>query len=265
MQLGAEIFGCAGIDADIEIVELVLSLVRKSHLSEITFDIGHVGFCQLVLDSAGLRAEQQEEILALLARKANSELDKLLTGLGRDQRLKVSQLASMHGGLDVLSRAKDVFGDLAGVNDVIGDLEAVRSCCERAGSGISVYIDLTEAHGYRYHSGVVFALYARELGAAIAKGGRYDGVGEVFGRKRPATGFAVDLKAWSSLARLPQGQATCISSPVDAFPVLMRKESELRTKGHVVVKAVGGEIDVRCSHQLVNRESEWLVEPVESN
>jgi ATP phosphoribosyltransferase regulatory subunit len=265
VQLGAEIFGCAGIDADIEIVELVLSLVRKSHLSEITFDIGHVGFCQLVLDSAGLRAEQQEEILALLARKANSELDKLLTGLGRDQRLKVSQLASMHGGLDVLSRAKDVFGDLAGVNDVIGDLEAVLSCCERADSGISVYIDLTEAHGYRYHSGVVFALYARELGAAIAKGGRYDGVGEVFGRKRPATGFAVDLKAWSSLARLPQGQATCISSPVDACPVLMRKESELRTEGHVVVKAVGGEIDVRCSHQLVNRESEWLVEPVESN
>ena len=211
VQLGAEIFGCAGIDADIEIVELVLSLVRKSHLSEITFDFGHVGFCQLVLDSAGLRTEQQEEILALLARKANSELDKLLTGLGRDQRLKVSQLASMHGGLDVLSRAKDVFGDLAGVNDVIGDLEAVLSCCERADSGISVYIDLTEAHGYRYHSGVVFALYARELGAAIAKGGRYDGVGEVFGRKRPATGFAVDLKAWSSLARLPQGQAICIS------------------------------------------------------
>jgi ATP phosphoribosyltransferase regulatory subunit len=265
VQLGAEIFGCAGIDADIEIVELVLSLVRKSHLSEITFDIGHVGFCQLVLDSAGLRAEQQEEILALLARKANSELDKLLTGLGRDQRLKVSQLASMHGGLDVLRRAKDVFGDLAGVNDVIGDLEAVLSCCERADSGISVYIDLTEAHGYRYHSGIVFALYARELGAAIAKGGRYDGVGEVFGRKRPATGFAVDLKAWSSLARLPQGQATRISSPVDACPVLMRKESELRTEGHVVVKAVGGEIDVRCSHQLVNRESEWLVEPVESN
>jgi ATP phosphoribosyltransferase regulatory subunit len=265
VQLGAEIFGCAGIDADIEIVELVLSLVRKSHLSEITFDIGHVGFCQLVLDSAGLRAEQQEEILALLARKANSELDKLLTGLGRDQRLKVSQLASMHGGLDVLSRAKDVFGDLAGVNDVIGDLEAVLSCCERADSSISVYIDLTEAHGYRYHSGIVFALYARELGAAIAKGGRYDGVGEVFGRKRPATGFAVDLKAWSSLARLPQGQATRISSPVDACPVLMRKESELRTEGHVVVKTVGGEIDVRCSHQLVNRESEWLVEPVESN
>ncbi len=139
------------------------------------------------------------------------------------------------------------------------------SCCERADSGISVYIDLTEAHGYRYHSGVVFALYARELGAAIAKGGRYDGVGEVFGRKRPATGFAIDLKAWSSLAHLGQSQATCISSPVDACLGLMRKESELRIEGHVVVKAVGGEIDVRCSHQLVNRDSEWLVEPVESN
>ena len=167
--------------------------------------------------------------------------------------------------LTILSRAKEVFGDLAGVNDVIGDVKAVLSCCERADSGISVYIDLTEAHGYRYHSGVVFALYARELGAAIAKGGRYDGVGEVFGRKRPATGFAIDLKAWSSLAHLGQSQATCISSPVDACLGLMRKESELRTEGHVVVKAVGGEIDVRCSHQLVNRDSKWLVEPVESN
>ena len=92
------------------------------------------------------------------------------------------------------------FADVSGVSALMDDLEAVLSSCDRNGN-VNVYIDLTEAHGYRYHSGVVFALYARELGAPIAKGGRYDGVGEAFGRSRPATGFAIDLKAWSMLQR----------------------------------------------------------------
>ena len=148
---------------------------------------------------------------------------------------------------------------------VMGDVEAVLACCQRLEGRVNVYVDMTEAHGYRYHSGVVFALYAKELGAAVAKGGRYDGVGEVFGRRRPATGFAIDLKAWSALAVLESGrQRLYVASPVDASAQLAAKESELRASGVIVIKAasvVRWMTDVR--QQLVNRNNEWLVEPLE--
>ncbi|MGB0323832.1 MAG: ATP phosphoribosyltransferase regulatory subunit, partial [Luminiphilus sp.] len=146
---------------------------------------------------------------------------------------------------------------------VIGEVEAVLACCQRLQGRVNVYVDMTEAHGYRYHSGVVFALYAKELGAAVAKGGRYDGVGEVFGRRRPATGFAIDLKAWSALAVLEVADKAYVSSPVDASAQLAAKESELRASGVIVIKAIGGEVDDRCTGQLVNRNNEWLVEPLE--
>ena len=263
VQLGAEIFGCGGIEADIEVVDLLLSLVERSGLSDITFDVGHVAFCELVMSHVGLSSEQQNTVLELLARKANSDLDRLLTTLSREQAEKISVLATMHGGIEVLERARAAFVDIEGLEKVIGEVEAVLACCQRLQGRVNVYVDMTEAHGYRYHSGVVFALYAKELGAAVAKGGRYDGVGEVFGRRRPATGFAIDLKAWSALAVIEEADKAYVSSPVDASAQLAAKESELRASGVIVIKAIGGEVDDRCTGQLVNRNNEWLVEPLE--
>ena len=263
VQLGAEIFGCGGIEADTEVVDLLLSLVCHSGLSDVTFDIGHVAFCELVMAHVGLSTEQQNTVLELLARKANSDLDRLLETLSKDQAEKIALLATMHGGLDVLDRARSAFADIAGIDAVISDVEAVLTYCHRLEGQVNVYVDLTEAHGYRYHSGVVFALYAKELGAAVAKGGRYDGVGEVFGRRRPATGFAIDLKAWSALAVLQSEQKIYVASPVDASAQLAAKESELRQSGVIVVKTVGGEVDGRCTQHLVNRNNEWLLEPME--
>ena len=112
---------------------------------------------------------------------------------------------------------------------------------------------------------MVFALYARELGAPIAKGGRYDGVGEAFGRSRPATGFAIDLKAWSMLAETPEVANTFVSSPAIDCRELLTAESELRAAGTVVIKALGDSIDPRCTQQLVQIEDKWLLKPVEKN
>ena len=263
VQLGAEIFGCSGIEADIEVVDLLLSLMDRSGLSDITFDIGHVAFCELVMTHVGLSSEQQNTVLELLARKANSDLDRLLTQLSSEQAEKISVLATMHGGIEALDRARVAFADIPGIDKVISDVEAVLACCERLEGQVNVYVDMTEAHGYRYHSGVVFALYAKELGAAVAKGGRYDGVGEVFGRRRPATGFAIDLKAWSALAVLESEAKVYVASPIDASAQLAAKESELRASGVIVIKAAGGEIDRRCTQQLIKRNSEWLLEPLE--
>jgi ATP phosphoribosyltransferase regulatory subunit len=263
VQLGAEIFGCGGIEADIEVVDLLLSLVCRSGLSDITFDIGHVAFCELVMAHVGLSTEQQNTVLELLARKANSDLDRLLATFSSEQAEKISVLATMHGGIEVLDRARAEFADISGLDAVIGEVEAVLVCCQRLEGRVNVYVDMTEAHGYRYHSGAVFALYAKELGAPVAKGGRYDGVGEVFGRRRPATGFAIDLKAWSALATLEPAPKTYVASPVDASAQLAAKESELRASGVIVIKAAGGEVDDRCTQQLVKRNNEWLVEPLE--
>ena len=265
VQMGAEIFGSADIAADVEVVDLLLSLVTQSGLSEVTFDIGHVAFCDLVLDATGLDSEQRETVLSLLARKATSELDRFLMTLSdQSERDQVQLLASMHGGRDVIARAREGFADVSGVGALMDDLEAVLASCDRNGN-VNVYIDLTEAHGYRYHSGVVFALYARELGAPIAKGGRYDGVGEAFGRSRPATGFAIDLKAWSMLAETPEVANTFVSSPAIDCRELLAAESELRAAGTVVIKALGDSIDPRCTQQLVQIEDKWLLKPVEKN
>lgn len=265
VQMGAEIFGSADIAADVEVVDLLLSLVTQNGLSDVTFDIGHVAFCDLVLNATGLDSEQRETVLSLLARKATSELDRFLVKLSdRREREQVELLASMHGGRDVIARARDGFADVPGVGVLMDDLEAVLASCDRHGN-VNVYIDLTEAHGYRYHSGVVFALYARELGAPIAKGGRYDGVGEAFGRSRPATGFAIDLKAWSVLAEMPGVANTFVSSPAMDCMELLTAESELRAGGKVVIKALGDSIDPRCTQQLVRIEDKWLLKPVEKN
>ena len=265
VQMGAEIFGSADIAADVEVVDLLLSLVTQNGLSDVTFDIGHVAFCDLVLNATGLDSEQRETVLSLLARKATSELDRFLMKLSdQSERDQVQLLASMHGGRDVIARAREGFADVSGVSALMDDLEAVLSSCDRNGN-VNVYIDLTEAHGYRYHSGVVFALYARELGAPIAKGGRYDGVGEAFGRSRPATGFAIDLKAWSMLAEMPEVASTFVSSPAIDCRELLTAESELRAAGTVVIKALGDSIDPRCTQQLVQIEDKWLLKPVEKN
>ena len=265
VQMGAEIFGSADITADVEVVDLLLSLVTQNGLSDVTFDIGHVAFCDLVLNATGLDSEQRETVLSLLARKATSELDRFLMKLSdQSERDQVQLLASMHGGRDVIARAREGFADVPGVGALMDDLEAVLASCDRNGN-VNVYIDLTEAHGYRYHSGVVFALYARELGAPIAKGGRYDGVGEAFGRSRPATGFAIDLKAWSMLAETPEVANTFVSSPAIDCRELLTAESELRAAGTVVIKALGESIDPRCTQQLVRIEDKWLLKPVEKN
>lgn len=265
VQMGAEIFGSADIAADVEVVDLLLSLVTQNGLSDVTFDIGHVAFCDLVLNATGLDSEQRETVLSLLARKATSELDRFLMKLSdQSERDQVQLLASMHGGRDVIARAREGFADVPGVGALMDDLEAVLASCDRNGN-VNVYIDLTEAHGYRYHSGVVFALYARELGAPIAKGGRYDGVGEAFGRSRPATGFAIDLKAWSMLAERPEVANTFVSSPAIDCRELLTAESELRAAGTVVIKALGDSIDPRCTQQLVQIEDKWLLKPVEKN
>ena len=265
VQMGAEIFGSADITADVEVVDLLLSLVTQNGLSDVTFDIGHVAFCDLVLDATGLDDEQRETVLSLLARKATSELDRFLVTLtNQHEREQVQLLASMHGGRDVIARAREGFADVPGVGALMDDLEAVLASCDRNGN-VNVYIDLTEAHGYRYHSGVVFALYARELGAPIAKGGRYDGVGEAFGRSRPATGFAIDLKAWSMLAEIPEVASTFVSSPAVDCRELLTAESNLRANGKVVIKALGDSIDPRCTQELVRIEDEWLLKPVEKN
>jgi ATP phosphoribosyltransferase regulatory subunit len=265
VQMGAEVFGSADIAADVEVVDLLLSLVAESGLCDVTFDIGHVAFCDLVLDATDLDKDQRETVLSLLARKATSELDRFLVNLSdQHEREQVQLLASMHGGCDVIARAREGFANVPGVNALMDELEAVLACCERNGN-VNVYIDLTEAHGYRYHSGVVFALYAREIGAPIAKGGRYDGVGEAFGRSRPATGFAIDLKAWSMLSDIPEAENTFVSSPATECSALLAAESQLRASGKVVIKALGDAVDPRCTQQLIRIEDEWLLKPVEKD
>jgi ATP phosphoribosyltransferase regulatory subunit len=125
-----------------------------------------------------------------------------------------------------------------------------------------VYYDLSELRGYHYHTGLVFAVYVSGHGQALANGGRYDDVGGVFGRARPATGFSTDLKALLQVLPAPAAKVTAIAAPDDADPALWQRVAELRAGGEVVIASLSGEIDPRCDRQLVCTDGNWEVKNV---
>ena len=230
VQLGAEIFGCSSIDADIEISRLLLSLLDEAETPPLTLDIGHVGFAKAVIDALPVSGSQRDTLADLLQQKSGPGLKRFVKQLD-DEALanRIAILADMHGGTSVIDVAAEAFGDIAGVTDMLDQIAAMVASSRAAAPNINIYIDLTEYRGFRYHTGLVFSVYAEGVGVAIAKGGRYDNVGSAFGRARAATGFAVDLKTWADFDNSALEQSvSVVSSPSDSCDLLIAKERELR-------------------------------------
>ncbi len=215
LQIGAELYGHQGLEADIEIQALALASLKLAGLSNITLDLSHAGVLHALIagDPAALRV--QDELMALLRTKDVPGLAALAAGFSPGVRDAVLALASLHGDVSVLKRARDQLPDLPAVRAALDDLSALAHSAEHA----RVNIDLAELSGYQYESGVTFALYVPGLPNAVARGGRYDHVGEAFGRARPATGFSMDLR---EIARLLPGAAPApaIRAPWGREPAL---------------------------------------------
>lgn len=264
IQLGAELYGDDSLAADVEVIRLMLATLDAAQLENtITLDLGHVGIYEAVLSSAGLDAELEATIFDCLQRKSVPDLTEALAKADIPEATAelIVGLVDLHGDDSVLADARELFAERA--PEALAAVEAladVATDIRRQRPDINIYFDLAELRGYHYHTGIVFAAYVPGHGQALANGGRYNDVGEVFGRARPATGFATDLKALMALAPVAKAAQGAISMPDSDDPELLAKVEALRADGEIVINTLGGALDARCDRELVGSDEGWMVQ-----
>ncbi|MGH8620023.1 MAG: ATP phosphoribosyltransferase regulatory subunit, partial [Burkholderiales bacterium] len=204
LELGAELFGHAGVESDLEVQRLMLKTLRLAGLRRVHLDIGHVGVFRALVRSAGLQAEREDELFRAVQAKDAAGIAGLTRGLSRTLQRAFAALPELSGDRRVLAAAGRALPASPAIRRALATLAAVARGL--ADLDAELGFDLGELRGYRYHSGAVFAAYVHGAGtggavAALARGGRYDEVGAVFGRTRPAVGFSlIDLKELVLLA-----------------------------------------------------------------
>jgi len=245
----------------VEIVRLMLATLEAAGLADITLDLGHVGIYEAVLAKAKLSEEQEKTVFDALQRKSVPDLRLALVEVEPDAAALIIGLVDLHGDETVLARARELFAEQApAALAAVDALQEVATDIRRQRPDLDVYFDLAELRGYHYHTSIVFAAYVPGHGQALANGGRYNDVGAVFGRARPATGFATDLKALMGLLPAVQVGQRAISMPDADDPALEAVVSELRSSGEVVINCLSTDPDPRCDRQLVEQDGEWQVQ-----
>lgn len=270
-QIGAEIYGHGGIESDLEILRLILLTLRTAGIGTCYLDLGHVGIFRGLARQAGLDGRQEHALFDALQRKAVPEIEGQVAGLDLDPKLAgmLVALAELNGD-DALARAAQVLCDAAGpVREALAHLRRLADALHQFLPEVSVHYDLAELRGYRYKTGVVFAAFVPGWGLEIARGGRYDDIGRVFGRARPAVGFSADLKGLLRLGsglEARYGDAPAIYAPWSAEPRLLAAIEGLRRAGRRVITALpGADVDPRaigCGERLVQGVSGWELQRI---
>ena len=268
MQIGAEIYGHTGIESDLEVMQLMLEMIAMSGVKECHLDLGHVEIYRALSKHAGLTQQQESKLFDVLQRKARTELDELLSGFDIAAKYKdiFDTLPTLNGGVDVLLKATELLTGIDGsIDKALSELRAVSDKLMINFPRLPISFDLSELRGYHYHTGIVFAAFVPELGREVARGGRYDNIGQFFGRSRAATGFSADLKLLNSLSRQTK-QATIkqlVYAPLDDDYSLMEAIRDLRAKGIAVVQQLPGHIDemseMACTDILEKHNNNWVV------
>jgi len=261
LQIGAEIYGHAGLEADAEIQELALASLALAGFDSVRLDLSHVGLLRAIIAQDAAAERDEAALYALLRAKDAPRLRALTASYDAVTREALLALPNLYGDIDVLARAREVLPPLPGVLKALAELAAL------AGSALGraeVAIDLADLRGYQYESGAMFALYVPCLPNAVARGGRYDHVGEAFGRARPATGFSLDLRELARL--LPTAERKhSIRAPWGSAPELKEKIAELRKAGEVVIQSMPGhsneQDEFECDRVLVlaDNGSSWIL------
>jgi ATP phosphoribosyltransferase regulatory subunit len=266
LQLGAELYGHAGCESDVEIIRLMQAVLARVGIDALHIDLGHVGIYRGLVEQAGLDEEQESALFDALQRKSVPEIEQLLNEwqLTADSHAMLCALVELNGDRSILDIAADKLS--AAPENVRAALDNLRTIAEQLpvdNSNVELFFDLAELRGYHYHTGVMFAAYLPGHGQAIAWGGRYDDIGKVFGRARPATGFSADLKTLVRLGKLAEWTRNAIFAPADTDTALEARINELRTQGECVVRALPGQngdaAAMGCSRQLVKAGDSWEV------
>lgn len=268
IQAGVELFGEAGLDADIEVISLMLESLGQIGLEQANIDLGHVGIYRALVDSAGLDESQQQQYFELLQHKAVSEIEAWVSAnISVEETAELlRQLPRLAGDKTILDKARALFETVSeDALAAIDELESVAEVVLQRYPNTHLYFDLGELRGYHYHTGMVFAAFAQGQGQAIANGGRYDHIGEVFGRARPATGFALDItKVAALLAAKPQFKQG-IYAPASDDSQQWQAIQALRAQGERVVCGLADQpaiqIELQCDRKLELVDQVYQVKP----
>ncbi len=266
MQLGAELYGHAGIESDVEILTLMLAAIKTAGVDDIFIDIGHVGIFHGLARQANLDKKQESVLFDLLQRKAVVELTEFLSSLSIDKSLNtmISELVWLNGDFDVIDKARKLLSNAsAEVQQSIDHIEQLAKKIGNLAPDTRLHFDMAEVRGIRYHTGIVFAAYTPGVGQSIAQGGRYDGIGKVFGRARPSTGFSSDLRTLMRLSDQGVEKRHGILAPNLDDQSLHNKVNELRSSGERVImelpELVYDAPALMCDRVLVKEKGEWTV------
>jgi ATP phosphoribosyltransferase regulatory subunit len=244
----------------------MLQTFSTLEIDDIYLDLGNVDIYRGLAKQAGLSKDVESQLFDMLQRKAVTEINTLLDSLDIDDNIKImlAGLSSLNGDKSVFARARKLLSDADdSVKKAIDYLEKTADLMWQRYGEIKVHFDLSELHGYHYKTGVVFAAFVPQLGQAIARGGRYDDIGKIFGRARAATGFSTDLKVLNQLSNKQFPVAEKIFAPADESPELKEKITELRNDGTVVIQQLP-DVDadaesMGCTKSLCLVDGQWIV------
>ena len=261
LQFGAEIYGHAGLEADLEALELALACLKAAEVADVTVDLADARVIRSLLEGLSLDRAAMARIHAALASKDASELRSLTRGFPAAVQESLMALINLYGGAEILSEAQMLLKPSPMLREALSNLQWIASRLPKA----RVTFDLADLRGYSYYSGARFAIYAKGASDALVRGGRYDEVGAVFGRTRPAAGFSLDIKELVPVIPV-QPLRAAIRAPWGDGADLRDAILGLRKRGETVVCVLPGhesEIDeFNCDRELVHVAGQWVVKAI---
>jgi ATP phosphoribosyltransferase regulatory subunit len=270
IRIGAEMFGSADSGCDVELICLMMRMLSVAGIrSGVHLILGHVGIFRGLVMEAGLSAEVESELFDNMQRKAFQDIEALLQREVADLRLRrmLNALARLSGEDGVLEQARASFAEApTAVRQALQELETIAGRVRQRLPDVSIGFDLSELRGYQYHTGVVFASYCQRYGRALAKGGRFDDIGRVFGRARPASGFDADLKVLARLSDWQIQPRSAVLAPDEEDPALWQAVEQLREQGEIVITAMSDQSldlarrEMYCDRRLVKTGTGWQVQ-----
>jgi len=257
LQFGAEIYGHEGLAADLEILDLMLECLRTAGIEDVVVDLADARIVRAVLGGVATDADRLEAVYAALAAKDTVELRTLSAGFPATARQGLEALVDLYGDDATLAEAARRLPERASITRALDELRRLAAHAREAHPRARVGFDLADSSGYAYYSGARFAAYARGASDAIARGGRYDEVGAIFGRNRPAVGFGLDVKDLALLSSPPQA-VDPIVAPCSDDVALRGAVRALRERGEIVVAALDAD-GAPADRRLVSSDGRWVV------
>ena len=267
LQFGAELYGHAGQEADLEILTLAVEALHRIGVDQIVLDLADIRVVRGLF--SGVLADQQtlQQIYGALSNKDADELEQLTRQFPDEIRGALLALLDLYGDVSVLDKAQQILPERASIHAALDDLRNLARNITSL-SGVKLRFDLADLRGYGYYTGMRFSLYAPGSNAALLRGGRYDEVGAVYGRNRSAVGFSLDVKALTGLAKNP-GPKLAILAPWGNDPQLNQMIRHLREQKEVVVRVLPGQEqysdEFYCDRELVLQDGNWIIRPFVSH